>query len=1026
MSKNVSASQSISLVEVNNCWFDSYVHFKIYGLVTFTKCHFTSRFTYPKIIFSIFRNNYAFKPLTEHLASFHLYADNHKIQLLQCNFTQSGFTRSFLIFYVEDVWREILVQQCSFKLIAVILLVGNKTSEYHDVVSAVAYRVENSTFERSALRIVAYSGNSFAFIRFNHVLFFTSRLTQSDKGGYVGFYLYNCTFLYISNVAIRTLQTIYINISHSYFELHKFRYCLNDGCVIHSEGTLSGSDLTKHLFFPTCTTHWERCIKLEIHNTQFIGTPDPNQVIIKTTFLSLFLCKTIFITSNQNTSFTGTALIKSMQTFYFVLMETTFDVSESISENDIPIIVVSWPIYTKIFISHIICPKNYKAVEILSQFVLSYSCKLTCEIDEYTYKRGSMILNGTFDRLTEDEQNKSLASNVTKPICTPCPVGAECEGTIQSLPNYWGFKDENNHVTMIRCPDGYCCQNNHNCQGISSCENGRNGTLCGNCVENMTESLLSPKCIKSEKCYMELILIMYFLASLSYALGVLTFSNIKKKVLVLIKKLYKLIRKKPLKQEQTEKVTTDVKKDNVEDDGMKYLQILFYYIQDAELFKVELPTNYEKEESMLIKFFQMSPEIIGTLYIKASEVCFNATTTALTKMWLKLMFGPCVMGFLFFFFFVQLVISKFKFLKEKHLKSMRSCLTRAFLIVYLFTYQQMIMGAFSLVQCVQVNNIKVLYIYGGLKCHTWWQVVIEIFIFFNIIPALFVLSSTLYFVRDRKMSLKVFHLACLFPIPVLVVYIFNLLMQSFRGRRAVSLEIISMTEHSSLEIEPNLDEDSDSDKSTDQCNVSVDTLGQKYFISSSDTDLGSEYSNDSIEDINTLNDSKSHSERNFNNLDPAHFETSREQVIHTLLEHYKTLKLFGFRFTWLGIHKLYRTILVVCYTYITEPLTRIYIMTIMLFIISVLNCIVKPYKKDNANIVAVFSYAANMFIAVVNIAKSDMMTFSCSTNCSFRDVLLGYLDIYENVLLIYIPIIAAGLWVISQGIKKCMKKLKDK
>ena len=185
----------------------------------------------------------------------------------------------------------------------------------------------------------------------------------------------------------------------------------------------------------------------------------------------------------------------------------------------------------------------------------------------------------------------------------------------------------------------------------------------------------------------------------------------------------------------------------------------------------------------------------------------------------------------------------------------------------------MIKGAFTLIQCVQVNNTKVLYIYGSVKCDKWWQVAIEIFSFSNIIPALFVLSSTPYYVRDRKISLITFHLACLFPIPVLIFHIFNTLMQLFMQRRAVSLEIISMREHLNSGMGKNIDLDLHSD-TTDHSNASVDTLGLKYSISSSDTDLGSEYSHDSIVDNNISNNNESDSETN-------ELQTSRQQVIHT-------------------------------------------------------------------------------------------------------------------------------------------------
>ena len=121
---------------------------------------------------------------------------------------------------------------------------------------------------------------------------------------------------------------------------------------------------------------------------------------------------------------------------------------------------------------------------------------------------------------------------------------AKCEGSIKSLPNYWGYKNYNNHVVMIRCPDEYCCQNEHTCHAISACQKGRTGILCGSCIENLTESLISRKCIDSSTCHTVLVLIMYFLAVLSYAVGILTIDSIKRKTLELLKKLLRLIKKK--------------------------------------------------------------------------------------------------------------------------------------------------------------------------------------------------------------------------------------------------------------------------------------------------------------------------------------------------------------------------------------------------------------------------------------------------------------------------------------------------
>ena len=48
-------------------------------------------------------------------------------------------------------------------------------------------------------------------------------------------------------------------------------------------------------------------------------------------------------------------------------------------------------------------------------------------------------------------------------------------------------------------------------------------------------------------------------------------------------------------------------------------------------------------------------------------------------------------------------------------------------------------------------------------------------------------------------------------------------------------------------------------------------------------------------------------------------ESCEEEIVECLLKHYKYLSVFGIRFTWLGVHKIYRVALVACRTFITEP-----------------------------------------------------------------------------------------------------------
>ena len=166
-----------------------------------------------------------------------------------------------------------------------------------------------------------------------------------------------------------------------------------------------------------------------------------------------------------------------------------------------------------------------------------------------------------------------------------------------------------------------------------------------------------------------------------------------------------------------------------DDDVMKYVQILFYYVQDAVLFKVQLPNEGNQDESIVVKILHFSPEVVTTLYTQVSSLCFSPGTTAITKILFSSLFGPCVIVFLLFLYLAQ------KYLhhrKPKSLKMFRARLVQIFLLVVLFSYQNMVIGTFALVQCVQIGNNTVLYVQGDIECHSYWQ-----------------LSRLSYFVRAR-------------------------------------------------------------------------------------------------------------------------------------------------------------------------------------------------------------------------------------------------------------------------------------
>ena len=141
-----------------------------------------------------------------------------------------------------------------------------------------------------------------------------------------------------------------------------------------------------------------------------------------------------------------------------------------------------------------------------------------------------------------------------------------------------------------------------------------------------------------------------------------------------------------------------------------------------------------------------------------------------------------------------------------------------------------------------------------------------------------------------------------------------------------------------------------------------------------------------------------------------------------MLDHYKTLKLFGFRFTWLAIHKMYRITLVACNTYLTDPLVRLLSMTILLIFILSINSFIKPYKKKETNAISTLSYLLNTLIAILNICKAGLERFSCKTNCSSRSVFINHVQLLGNASLVYVPMGIISLFMIIAVLKKCKKK----
>ena len=108
----------------------------------------------------------------------------------------------------------------------------------------------------------------------------------------------------------------------------------------------------------------------------------------------------------------------------------------------------------------VLCPVSYKPIVRNQTLVFLLSCEITCP-GEYTFQAGNTLMDMKYRtdwKLVEYDFN--LFATKFHPLCFPCPVGANCTNGIKPIPNYWGFGNQNDFVTMIRCPKYFCCQKN--------------------------------------------------------------------------------------------------------------------------------------------------------------------------------------------------------------------------------------------------------------------------------------------------------------------------------------------------------------------------------------------------------------------------------------------------------------------------------------------------------------------------------------------------------------------------------------
>ena len=704
------------------------------------------------------------------------------------------------------------------------------------------------------------------------------------------------------------------------------------------------------------------------------------------------------------------------------IMETIFKTNGSVpekiaTENTIIILIKSTFIIEssmslktmkfKVANSLIQCPTGKMVRRTLGTHQVFYKCSPTCDgSNKYSLQVGKLMVseetvyNKPYFLL--ETFNLSLVSY--PPSCFRCPLGAKCEGTIKALPDYWGYVTQQNFISMIRCPDSYCCQGNEACEGIDFCNTGRTGTLCERCEQNLSEALFTTKCLPTESCRTDIVLITLISAVLVYGIVLLSFKTMKDMLRKLFKKGYTMCKEKFKRGKMKRNTTSEQqsKEDTTTDENdFKYMQLLFYYVQDSKLFTVHFPETDTKNEDIVRKFLEFSPDILKA-YIQTSELCF-AFSNAILKVVLQFSFGFLVINFLLLVYLIQKITSH---CLQKNFADLEIKLIQAFLVTILLSYQRLTMGALALVQCVDIRGRAMLLVQADIQCYTWWQIGIIFYVCTCIVPMFFVIAHAPYYVQERRMLVKTFILLCLFPLPVMVMHCVG----RYRNRKYFTKSFSIKSEIESLDmLEIPLGEKTETSEKLNSESEHLNPSGisknlqmtetlfteakiekkinvseQVSEISSIETDGSENVANnqkneslvnnkaeqvqiglenilteatDEIEfdkhecEYKVLNKDKEVEDKTESftrSTDEMQKETMSENkddkmnsceqmIVECLLKHYKFLCFFGIRFTWLGVHKIYRVVLVVSRNFIADPITRLYTMSTLVTVVSVVS-----------------------------------------------------------------------------------------
>ena len=400
---------------------------------------------------------------------------------------------------------------------------------------------------------------------------------------------------------------------------------------------------------------------------------------------------------------------------------------------------------------------------------------IPCSSGKYAVSSGSLKISTSF------QSKKPIVLENTSFTCLDCPIGADCTGFTKSRSNFYGYRTKKEKLKFLPCPSRFCCTGTQ-CYTIKSCNKNRVGFLCGRCSENYTESFLSAECISTHSCQK---FSKFWLFYCIYALTIGTFLYYIKDLIDMMRtigskmsKIFKSCLKKEEGEAEIEMAIGIVGSEEHPEEtshftlsGIFTLLVSFYQIKQL----ISVDVHYTKISYFSFITFLSNCLNLEIVPITYSSYCPMNNLDSVSKTFIKTyLLVPALLIASLINYFISRIYYSFCPGPQRRPRLTPSdrlgiCLIR----ILMFTYKNMTSASLILLNCVKVEDARVLFIKGDMKCFQWWQIVIVVFLFTWVLffPLSLKISFNM-FIKD-KISFAKFIWHLIVPCVVVRNYILN-------------------------------------------------------------------------------------------------------------------------------------------------------------------------------------------------------------------------------------------------------------